>query len=87
MAGEALSRTGEHIASMTLIPSDHGKFHIYINDELKYVAAVHRRSNYDPTLNTYRAILEIPDNGIILKSSHSVSLTLSLMMTQMELNT
>ena len=34
MAGEALSRTGEYISSMSLIPSDHGKFHIDIDDEL-----------------------------------------------------
>ena len=34
MAGEALSRAGEHVESFTLIPSDHGKFHIYINEEL-----------------------------------------------------
>ena len=34
MAGEALSRTGEHISEFTLVPSDHGKFHIYVNDEL-----------------------------------------------------
>ncbi len=34
MAGEALSRAGEHIAEFNLIPSAHGKFHIYINEEL-----------------------------------------------------
>lgn len=34
MAGEALSRTGEHIAEFNLIPSVHGMFHIYVNDEL-----------------------------------------------------
>ena len=34
MAGEALSRSGEHIESFSLIPSDHGKFHIYIDSEL-----------------------------------------------------
>ncbi len=34
MAGEALSRKGSEIQSFKLIPSDHGKFHISINDEL-----------------------------------------------------
>ena len=34
MAGDALSRVGEKIASFTLVPSDHGKFHIRIDGEL-----------------------------------------------------
>jgi predicted Rdx family selenoprotein len=34
MAGEALTRTGDHIESFKLVPSDHGKFHIRINGEL-----------------------------------------------------
>ncbi len=34
MAGEALSRTGEHIEAFKLTPSSHGKFHIYINGDL-----------------------------------------------------
>ena len=34
MAGEALNRKGDQIASFKLVPSDHGKFHITINGEL-----------------------------------------------------
>ena len=34
MAGDALSRVGTHIESFTLVPSDHGKFHIRIDGEL-----------------------------------------------------
>lgn len=34
MAGEALTRAGDHIESFVLVPSDHGKFHISINGEL-----------------------------------------------------
>ena len=34
MAGEALSRSGDSIAEFNLIPSTHGMFHIYVNDEL-----------------------------------------------------
>jgi len=34
MAGDALSRVGKHIESFTLVPSDHGKFHIWIDGEL-----------------------------------------------------
>ncbi len=34
MAGEALSRSGEHIAEFTLVPSSHGKFHIFVDGEL-----------------------------------------------------
>ena len=34
MAGEALNRTGDNIESFKLIPSDHGKFHIFINGDL-----------------------------------------------------
>jgi predicted Rdx family selenoprotein len=34
MAGEALSRSGEYIADFTLVPSTHGMFHIYVDDEL-----------------------------------------------------
>ena len=34
MAGEALSREGEHIEYFKLVPSDHGKFHISIDGEL-----------------------------------------------------
>jgi predicted Rdx family selenoprotein len=34
MAGEALSRRGDHIEIFRLIPSVHGKFDIRINDEL-----------------------------------------------------
>ncbi len=59
MAGEALSRTGEHIASMTLIPSDHGKFHIYINDELiaahEHLPDVHK---FPDLQDLMKAILE-----------------------------
>jgi predicted Rdx family selenoprotein len=39
MAGEALSRVGEHIASFKLIPGPHGKFDVIINGE---VVADHR---------------------------------------------
>ena len=34
MAGDALTRAGTHIESFTLVPSEHGKFHIRINGEL-----------------------------------------------------
>lgn len=34
MAGEALNRVGENIESFSLIPSEHGKFHISIDDNL-----------------------------------------------------
>jgi predicted Rdx family selenoprotein len=34
MAGEALSRNGDSIAEFNLIPSTHGLFHIYVDDEL-----------------------------------------------------
>ena len=34
MAGDALSRVGENIATFTLVPSVHGKFDIRINGEL-----------------------------------------------------
>ena len=34
MAGEALSRAGDHIGSVKLIPSEHGKFHISIDGML-----------------------------------------------------
>ena len=34
MAGEALSRNGDSIAEFNLIPSTHGMFHIYVDDEL-----------------------------------------------------
>ena len=34
MAGESLSRVGEHIESFQLIPSGHGKFHISIDGDL-----------------------------------------------------
>ena len=34
MAGEALSRAGEHIETFTLIPGEHGKFRIFINGDL-----------------------------------------------------
>ena len=34
MAGEALSRSGDSIAEFNLIPSTHGMFHIYVDDEL-----------------------------------------------------
>ena len=34
MAGEALSRNGDSTAEFNLIPSTHGMFHIYVNDEL-----------------------------------------------------
>ena len=34
MAGEALTRSGEHIEAFRLIPSGHGKFDVRINGEL-----------------------------------------------------
>jgi len=34
MAGEALSGHGESIAEFTLVPSTHGMFHIFVDDEL-----------------------------------------------------
>ena len=34
MAGDVLTRVGPHIESFTLVPSDHGKFHIRIDGEL-----------------------------------------------------
>ena len=34
MVGDALSRVGENNCSFTLVPSDHGKFHIRIDGEL-----------------------------------------------------
>ena len=34
MAGEALSGHGESIAEFTLVPSAHGMFHIFVDDEL-----------------------------------------------------
>ena len=34
MAGEALSRVGEHIDSFKLIPGPHGKFDVRIDGEL-----------------------------------------------------
>ena len=40
MAGEALKRAGEHIELFKLIPGDHGKFHITIDEDL---VAWHRR--------------------------------------------
>ena len=39
MAGDALSQVGEHIESFKLVPSDHGKFHITIDNKL---VAYHR---------------------------------------------
>ena len=33
MAGEALSGHGESIAEFTLVPSTHGMFHIFVDDE------------------------------------------------------
>ena len=34
MAGEALSRVGDHISSFRLIPGPHGKFDVRIDGEL-----------------------------------------------------
>ena len=34
MAGETLSRKGEHVESFQLLPAGHGKFGVKINDEL-----------------------------------------------------
>ncbi len=34
MAGEALTRSGEHIEAFRLIPGGHGKFDVRINGEL-----------------------------------------------------
>lgn len=34
MAGEALSRIGEHVSSFKLIPGPHGKFDVRIDGEL-----------------------------------------------------
>ena len=34
MAGEALSRAGDHIDSFKLIPGPHGKFDVHIDGEL-----------------------------------------------------
>jgi predicted Rdx family selenoprotein len=34
MAGEALSRKGQHIESFRLIPGGHGKFDVRINGDL-----------------------------------------------------
>ena len=39
MAGEALSRAGEHIAHFKLTPGPHGKFDVIVNGE---VVAEHR---------------------------------------------
>ena len=34
MAGETLNRKGEYIKSFQLVPGDHGKFDVKIDDEL-----------------------------------------------------
>jgi predicted Rdx family selenoprotein len=39
MAGEALSRVGEHIDNFKLIPGPHGKFDVIVDGE---VVAAHR---------------------------------------------
>ena len=43
MAGEALSRVGEHISFFKLIPGPHGKFDVRIDGEL---VAEHRHEPY-----------------------------------------